>query len=69
MIAFSGAISEGFSTIVQPAAIAGATLQTIWLIGQFHGVISPTTPIGSRAIIVVPCTSPNAKSPAPRSCG
>ncbi len=53
-MAFSGATSDGFSTIVQPAAIAGATLQTIWLIGQFHGVISPTTPIGSRAIRVVP---------------
>ena len=35
-----GAISLGFSTMVQPAAIAGATLQTIWLSGQFHGVIS-----------------------------
>ena len=27
--AFSGAISEGFSTIVQPAAIAGPTLAAI----------------------------------------
>jgi hypothetical protein len=35
-----GAISEGFSTTVQPAAMAGATLQTIWLSGQFQGVIS-----------------------------
>jgi len=35
MIAFSGATSEGFSTIVQPDAMPGATLQTIWLIGQF----------------------------------
>ncbi len=52
MMAFSGATSDGFSTIVQPAAMAGATLQTIWLIGQFHGVIRPTTPIGSRAISV-----------------
>ena len=33
---------------MQPAASAGATLQAIWLIGQFHGVIMPTTPIGSR---------------------
>ena len=53
--AFSGATSLGLRTIVQPAAIAGATLQTIWLIGQFHGVISPQTPIGSRTISVVPC--------------
>ena len=42
-----GAISLGFSTIVQPAASAGATLQTIWLSGQFHGVIRAHTPIGS----------------------
>jgi len=28
---------------VQLAAIAGAILQTIWLIGQFHGVIRPHT--------------------------
>ena len=48
-----GATSEGFSTIVQPAAIAGATLQTIWLSGQFHGVISAQTPIGSLTTMVV----------------
>jgi len=47
MMASSGAISEGFSTIVQPAASAGPTLQVIWFSGQFHGVIRPTTPIGS----------------------
>ena len=49
-----GAISEGLSTIVQPTARAGATLQAIWLTGQFHGVIKPHTPIGSLTIIVVP---------------
>ena len=27
----TGAISKGFSTTVQPVAMAGATLQTIWL--------------------------------------
>jgi hypothetical protein len=42
----SGAISEGFSTIVQPARIAGMTFSTIWFIGQFHGVISAQTPMG-----------------------
>ena len=31
---------------MQPAASAGATLQAIWLAGQFHGVISPQTPTG-----------------------
>ena len=48
IIAFIGAISLGFRIMVQPAASAGTTLQAIWLIGQFHGVIMPTTPIGSR---------------------
>jgi hypothetical protein len=43
-----GAISLGFKIMVQPAAMAGATLQTIWFNGQFHGVIIATTPIGSR---------------------
>ena len=59
MTASIGASSEGFSTIVQPAARAGSTLQAIWLIGQFQGVISPHTPIGSRTIWVVPCMNWN----------
>ena len=46
--ALSGAISLGLSTMVQPAASAGATLQAIWLIGQFQGVIKAQTPTGSR---------------------
>ncbi len=29
--------SDGFSSMVQPAASAGATLQAIWFSGQFHG--------------------------------
>ena len=33
--------------MVQPVASAGATLQAIWLIGQFQGVMKPQTPIGS----------------------
>ena len=59
IMASSGAISLGFSTMVQPAARAGATLQAIWFCGQFHGVIMPTTPMGSRRISVLPCTSSN----------
>ena len=47
----SGAISLGFRTMVQPATSAGPTLQAIWLIGQFHGVISTQTPIGSWVTI------------------
>ena len=57
--ALSGAVSLGFSTTVQPAASAGATLQAIWLIGQFQGVINPQTPIGSRRNCVVPLSSSN----------
>ena len=45
--AFSGASLDGLTTIVQPAAIAGATLPTIWCSGKFHGVIIATTPTGS----------------------
>ncbi len=51
-MAFIGATSDGLSIIVQPAASAGATLQTIWLIGQFHGVMKPQTPTGSLTIAV-----------------
>src|SRR5258707_3155640 len=49
-----GVYSDGFKTIVQPAASAGATLQVIWFRGQFQGVIIPTTPTASRTIIAEP---------------
>ncbi len=52
-----GAISLGFSTMVQPAASAGATLQTIWLSGQFQGVIRAATPTGSLTTMVPPRNS------------
>ena len=55
-----GAISLGFSTVAQPAAKAGATLQTIWLSGQFQGVMSAATPIGSLAMRLVPRTRANS---------
>ncbi len=55
----SGAISEGFSTIVQPARSAGTTFRTTWFIGQFHGVISAQTPMGSWMM-----RSPGAQSPS-----
>ncbi len=48
-----GVYSDGFSTMVQPAASAGATLQAIWFMGQFQGVIMPTTPTGSRRMTAV----------------
>ena len=53
-MAFSGAISLGLSTIVQPAASAGSTLHAIWFTGQFHGVIMPHTPTGSFVTSVLP---------------
>ena len=49
-----GAISLGFRTTVQPAASAGAALQTIWFKGQFHGVMRAATPTGSLTIRLVP---------------
>ena len=54
-----GVYSEGFRIIVQPAASAGATLQAIWLSGQFHGVIMPMTPTGSRTTVAEPSGSSN----------
>jgi hypothetical protein len=44
---------------VQPAASAGATLHAIWLIGQFHGVISRTRRSARGRIRVVPRCSSN----------
>ena len=58
-MALNGATSLGFSTIVQPTAMAGATLQAIWLIGQFHGVMKPQTPMGSLVMSVRPRSSSN----------
>ena len=61
MMAENGDSSDGFSTMVQPVASAGTTLQATWLIGQFHGVIIPTTPIGSFTRWVGPRSSSNWK--------
>ena len=57
----NGATSEGLSTIVQPAASAGNTLQAIWFSGQFQGVIIAHTPIGSRTTMVAPRGCSKAK--------
>ena len=46
--ALSGVSLAGFSTTVQPAASAGATLRAIIRAGKFHGVIAATTPTGWR---------------------
>lgn len=54
----------GLSTMVQPAASAGATLQVTWFIGQFHGASSAHTPTGSRRMRVLPqsCSSGKLRS-------
>ena len=52
-----GVNSDGFRIMVQPAASAGATLQAIWFSGQFHGVIMPMTPTGSRTTMAEPTFS------------
>ena len=44
-----GVSSDGFSTIVQPAASAGATLRVIIAAGKFHGVTAATTPTARRS--------------------
>ena len=62
MMALKGVNSDGFKTIVQPAASAGATLHMTWFVDQFHGVISPQTPTGTWRISVVPRRSSNSKS-------
>ena len=46
--AVSEVCSAGFSTIVQPAASAGAIFSVAIIIGKFHGTIWAATPIGSR---------------------
>ena len=60
--ALSGASLEGLRTIVQPAAMAGATFPIIWCRGKFHGVIMAQTPIGSLTTNELRISSSNSKS-------
>jgi hypothetical protein len=46
----SGVIGDGLNTTVLPAANAGPILRLARLRGKFHGVITPTTPTGSRVL-------------------
>ena len=48
--------------MVLPVASAGKIFTQVWFIGQFHGVIRPQTPIGSRRIRVEPRSSSNGNS-------
>ena len=65
----SGVSSAGFSTTVLPAASAGASFHEAIASGKFHGVISPTTPSGSRNVMATPpstgIVSPSSRSGAP----
>ena len=65
----SGVSSAGLSTIVLPAASAGATFHEAITSGKFHGTISPTTPSGSRKVMSTPpatgIVSPSRRSGAP----
>src|ERR1700722_13800534 len=54
MMALKGENSDGFRTMVQPAARAGTTFAATWLMGQFQGVISAQTPMGSSTSRVGP---------------
>lgn len=49
-----GASGAGLSTMVQPAAMAGASFMTVNRSGEFQGTIAPTTPTGRRFRTVVP---------------
>ena len=67
--AVSGVSSAGFSTTVLPAASAGPSFHEAIVSGKFHGVISATTPTGSRTVKACPpatgIVSPSSRSGAP----
>jgi hypothetical protein len=48
----SGVSVAGLKTIVFPATSAGAIFHDGIAIGKFHGVITPTTPIGMRTLML-----------------
>ena len=45
--ALYGVALAGLTTMVQPAASAGATLRGIMDMGKFHGVMAAATPTGA----------------------
>ena len=49
----TGDASAGLWTTVQPAANAGAIFQVDSMNGVFHGVITPTGPIGMRVVMFI----------------
>jgi len=50
----AGASGAALSTVVHPASNAGASLWLDRPSGAFHGTIAPTTPTGSRTIMLNP---------------
>ena len=42
--------SDGLATTTLPAASAGAMPRAAWFTGAFQGVMTPTTPNGSRIV-------------------
>ena len=48
----SGVSVAGLNTTVLPQTSAGAIFQDGMAIGKFHGVITPTTPIGIRTLML-----------------
>ncbi len=50
----SGVCCAGLTTIVQPAAIAGASLRAPIAIGKFHGVTNTHGPTGWRIVRIRP---------------
>ncbi len=50
--AISGVTSAGLTTTALPAASAGASFCASLAMGEFHGVMAATTPIGSCTLIV-----------------
>ena len=53
----SGVSSAGLITTVLPQASAGPIFHDAMLSGKFQGVISPTTPRGSRNVMSTPPTT------------
>ena len=49
----SGVCSEGFRTSVLPVSNAGQIFHTPISSGKFHGATEPTTPSGSRRMMLV----------------
>src|SRR5947208_17105788 len=61
--AVTGDHSAGLCTTVQPAASAGAIFQVESMNGVFHGVITPTGPIGTR-VEMFQCASEGVLRPS-----